>query len=371
MPDGLSRRDFIRVAAGAGLGALALSQVAAARTFPVSDHEALAYEKLADKQVVCLLCPRECSVADGKRGYCEVRENQGGVYKSLVYGRVCTAHVDPIEKKPFFHFLPGTMAYSLATAGCNLDCQFCQNWEISQARPEDIESEYVPPAEVVARARRYECRSIAFTYSEPTVFYEYMLDTARAGKEAGIPGVSVTNGFIQAEPMKRLCEVLGAVKVDLKGFTEEFYRRYTLSRLKPVLDTIELVKAQGMHLELVTLLIPTLNDSEAEVRELSRWVVKNLGPDVPMHFTRFYPLYKMTNLPATPAATLDRAREIAASEGVHYAYVGNLPGDKYESTYCHSCGKMIVERYSVSVQAVHVKDGKCEYCGTAIPGVWK
>jgi len=373
----LSRRDFIRLSAlgaGAGLCPLVAAPVAAGQEAPagrLSDHEALAYEKLGDGQVQCHLCPRECIVPDGMRGVCRVRENRGGVYRTLVYGRVCAAHVDPIEKKPLFHFLPGTTAFSIATAGCNVQCQFCQNWQISQALPEKVDSVPMPPEKVVERARSAGCPTIACTYSEPTVFYELMLDTARAGRKAGIHTVSITNGYIMPEPMKRLCEVLSAVKVDLKGFTEKFYRTYVRGQLRPVLDTLELLVKLGMHTEIVTLLIPGLNDSEAEVKQLSRWVVKNLGPDVPLHFTRFYPAYKMTNLSPTPPATVIRARQIAAAEGVRFAYVGNLPGNKYESTYCPKCGKKLIERFGYYVGTVHIEDGKCAYCGEPIPGVWK
>jgi len=364
----------MRIAAGAGLCPLALggcSGEADGAAGEAGVREALAYEKLNGGDVVCMLCPHQCTVSDGQRGLCGVRENQGGTYNTLVYGRVCAAHVDPIEKKPLFHFLPGTKAFSVATPGCNVECQFCQNWQISQARPEDIRTEYMSPTDTVAQAQRYKCPTIAFTYTEPTVFYEYVLDTARAGKEAGVHCVNISNGFIQAEPMKRLCEVLAAVKIDLKAFTEDFYRRYVRGRLRPVLDTLELLKKQEKHFEIVTLLIPGLNDAEDEVRGLSKWVVKNLGPDVPLHFTRFHPAYKMTNLAPTPPATIVRAREIAASEGVHYAYVGNLPGHDYENTRCHACGKLLVKRYSFYVEEVHVKAGKCEYCAQPIPGVWE
>lgn len=362
----------MRLAAGAGatLCSLPLGCSAnAAEPTKLSDHEALAYEKLRGNMVRCLLCPHQCIVGNGGRGLCGVRENQGGVYKTLVYGRPCSAIPDPIEKKPLFHFLPGTRAFSIATAGCNVECQFCQNWDISQALPEDLKPYDMLPKKVVDLARRYNCRSIAYTYSEPTIFYEYMLDTASEGKQAGLHSVSITNGFIQAEPMKRLCEVLSAVKVDLKAFTEEFYRTYVRGELKPVLQTLELVKELGMHLELVTLLIPGLNDSEDEIKGLSRWVVTNLGPDVPLHFSRFHPAYKMTNLAKTPERTVIRAREIAVSEGVHYAYVGNLRHE-YESTFCHSCGKKIIPRYGYHVGEVHITDGKCKYCNTPIPGVW-
>jgi pyruvate formate lyase activating enzyme len=367
---GLNRRDFIRAGAGAALSALPLGCGRAAADTAVSDHEALQYEKLDGRRVRCTLCPRECIVPDGGRGYCEVRQNQGGVYKTLVYGRVCAAHVDPIEKKPLFHFLPAARAFSVATAGCNVECQFCQNWDISQRRPEDVRSEELGPRRTVEAARRHGCPVIAFTYSEPTVFYEYVLDTAHEARGAGLHPVSITNGFIRAEPMKRLCEVLSAVKIDLKAFSEEFYREHVYGQLRPVLDTIVLLKEQGMHTELVTLLIPGLNDGEDEVREMSRWVVENLGPDVPMHFSRFHPAYKMTNLNRTPASTVVRARQIAAAEGVRYAYTGNLPGHEYENTFCHHCGERVVERYGYVVGEVSIEDGKCAHCGAAIPGVW-
>jgi pyruvate formate lyase activating enzyme len=366
----ISRRHFVRIAAGAGLCGLPLVRAARARGVEVSDHEALFYEKLEGGRVKCALCPWECTVPDGRRGNCNVRENQGGVYRSLVYGRVCAAHVDPIEKKPLFHFLPGTQAFSIATAGCNVECQFCQNWDISQALPEDLPATRMSPDQVVAAAQEAGSKTIAFTYSEPTIFYEFMLDTATAAKKAGVHAVTISNGFIRREPMERLCEVISAIKIDLKGFTEEFYKKQVRGELKPVLETIKAIHGKGVHLELVTLLIPGLNDSEKEVRELSRWVVDNVGPDVPAHFSRFHPAYKMTNLPQTPKQTVIRAREVAVDEGVHYAYVGNMSGHPYESTYCHACGKKLIERYAFYSGKPEIKDGKCAFCGAAVPGVW-
>ncbi len=363
---------------GAGAAASALSARAAPGidTSPeahprLSDHEALAYEKLPGKKVHCTLCPRECVVADRERGFCGVRENRGGIYKTLVYARPCALHKDPIEKKPLFHFLPGTYAFSIATAGCNVECQFCQNWRISQFRPEEVDSTYCPPATVADLAERTGCESIAYTYSEPVIFYEYMLDCAREGNRRGRRSVMISNGAICPEPLKTLCKELAAVKVDLKAFTEEFYRRYVRGELKPVLKAIELLKQLEMHLELVVLLIPGLNDGAEEIREMARWVVKNLGPDVPMHFSRFQPAYKMTNLSPTPVRTLERARETAVAEGVHYAYVGNVPGHRYGHTYCHNCGEKIIARYGNRVLSTSIPQGRCEFCGAAIPGVWK
>jgi pyruvate formate lyase activating enzyme len=359
--------------AGAGVAACPLafaSRAHAASSKALSNREAMHYEKIGGNRVICHVCPNECLVKNGERGACGVRANHDGTYRTLVYGRPCAVHVDPIEKKPLFHFMPGTRAYSLATAGCNVECLFCQNWQISQALPEDVFSEDMPPGQVVENVRRADCSTIAFTYSEPTVFFEYVLDTARAAREAGLHAVTISNGFIQADPLKELCEVLSAYKVDLKAFREEFYRDIVRGELKPVLDTIVLLREQGMHTELVTLLIPGLNDSDEEIRDLSRWVVAEVGPDVPLHFSRFQPMYKMKNRPRTPAATVIRARDIAVAEGVHYAYVGNLPGHEYESTFCHSCGRMIIERMGYYVAAVRVKDGKCAYCDATIPGVW-
>lgn len=366
----MSRRGFVRVAAGAGLCALPLVGAARALGAQVSDHEALFYEKLAGGRVKCALCPWQCTVPDGRRGLCGVRENQAGVYRSLVYGRVCAAHVDPIEKKPLFHFLPGTKAFSIATAGCNVECQFCQNWDISQALPENLPSRGLSPEQVVEATRQSGSKTIAFTYSEPTIFYEFMLDTCRAAKDAGVRTVSISNGFIRREPMERLCEVISGIKIDLKGFTEEFYRKHVRGQLKPVLETIKTIHEQGVHLELVTLLIPGLNDSEGEVRDLSRWVVENVGRNVPVHFTRFHPAYKMTNLPRTPKQTVIRAREIAADEGVRYAYVGNMSGHPYESTYCPSCGTKLIERYGFYCGEPAIEDGKCASCGAEVHGIW-
>ena len=337
----------------------------------LSDHEALAYEKLEDRRVRCLLCPWKCEVADGQRGACGVRENQGGVYKTLVYAYLCTRHVDPIEKKPFFHFLPGTRSFSIATVGCNVECKFCQNWQISQARPEQVRPIYAPPVRVARLARQANCRSIAHTYSEPTISYEYMLDCAREAKKLSLHGVMVSNGFINPAPMKELCKVLSAVKIDLKSFSEQFYRKYVGGQLKPVLRTLELLRSLAMHTEIVTLLIPGLNDSRAEIKAMSKWIRKTLGPDVPLHFSRFHPAYRMTNLSPTPVSTLERAHTIAREEGIHYVYVGNVPGHRHESTFCHGCGKEIISRYGYHIGETHLKDGKCAFCGSAIPGVWE
>ena len=333
-------------------------------------REARFYEKLPYKKIKCRLCPRECVIDDRERGYCGVRENRGGTYYTLVHSRVVTAHIDPIEKKPLFHFLPGTIAFSIATAGCNVNCKMCQNWEISQVRPEQVRSSYAPPQKVAELAQTNKCPSIAYTYSEPVIFYEYVADCADAGHALGTKSVVITGGFIQQDPLEKLCRQVDAIKVDLKAYSEKFYKEVVNGQLKPVLDALVTIRKHGVWNEIVYLVIPTLNDSDAEFKGLSRWVKSELGPDVPVHFTRFYPEYLLKNLPPTPVETLERGKAIADAEGLHYVYIGNVPGHPAENTYCPNCHKMIVERTGFTISAVRIHKGKCQYCRHPIPGVW-
>jgi pyruvate formate lyase activating enzyme len=332
--------------------------------------EARHYQKLPDKMVRCKLCPRECVVPPGERGYCRVRENRGGTYYSLVHSRVVAAHIDPVEKKPFFHFLPGSLAFSVATAGCNVNCKFCQNWEISQARPEDLRSVKLLPKDLAARARQSGCPLLAYTYSEPTVFNEYVVDSAEAGHAVGLRSVVVSNGFIQQEPLKKLCRSVDAIKTDVKAFSEKYYREVVRGELRPVLDTVVTVRKHGTWSEIVYLVVPTLNDSDAEFRGLARWIKSELGPEMPVHFTRFYPLYLLKNLPPTPVETLERAKAVADAEGLQYVYIGNVPGHPGENTYCPKCRRLLIERAGFTIRQMHVREGKCESCKHAIPGVW-
>ena len=332
--------------------------------------EAKFFEKLPFKKIKCKLCPRECVIDDRERGYCGARENRGGTYYTLVHSRVCTAHVDPIEKKPLFHFRPGTMAFSVATAGCNVNCKMCQNWEISQVRPEQVPSNYLPPRDLAALARQYDCVSIAYTYSEPVVFYEYVKDGAEAGRAMGVRNVVITGGYIQQGPLKEWCKVVDAIKVDLKAFSEKFYKEVVNGELKPVLETLVTIRKQGTWTEIVYLVIPTLNDGDQEFRALAKWIKSNLGPDVPVHFTRFHPEYLLTNLPPTPIESLERAKGIADAEGLHYVYIGNVPGHPAESTYCPRCRRVIIERLGYIIKQTHMKKGRCGYCQQIIPGVW-
>jgi len=331
--------------------------------------EARHWETLPTGEIQCHLCPNECEVKPGERGTCRVRENQNGDYKTLVYGRVASLNVDPIEKKPLFHFLPGKTALSLATAGCNINCQFCQNWQISQSLPEDLEAALVSPERMAALAHNKHIPVIAYTYSEPVISFENMIDTARAARPLGVRSVMISNGYIQAKPMLELCEALDAIKIDFKGFNPTFYRDTCRGELKPVLETLQLVRRKGKWLEIVCLIIPTLNDSPAECKRMCRWIVENLGPDVPVHFTRFHPNYKLENLPPTPTKTLERNREIARKAGIRFPYVGNVPGHKFENTFCPECETMIISRYGFVAKST-LEDGACPHCSTKIPGVW-
>jgi len=382
----VTRRQFLKTCA-LGTCALCLPAVAqGAEPRPPAPQlggvfylkEASYYEKLENLRVRCTLCPNLCEVGDQERGYCGVRENRGGKYYTLVYGNPCSGYdgglPDPVEKKPLFHFLPGTRAYSIATAGCNVECKFCQNWSISQRRPEQTRNFDMPPARVAANAAKYRCRSVAFTYSEPVVFYEYMRDTAVAARKRGVRSLMISNGYIEPKPMRELCGHLSAVKIDLKAFTEAFYKQMVNGKLKPVLDTLELLKAEKMWFEIVYLVIPTHNDDLGDIEKMANWIRRRLGPDVPVHFTRFHPTYKLRNLPPTPVSTVEAARTISLKQGLHYVYVGNVPhgrdGHPGESTYCHHCGRRVVHRIGYLVREVKIEAGKCSFCGTPIPGVW-
>ncbi len=321
--------------------------------------------------IKCLLCAQGCLIRQGGRGKCRTRINVAGELRTLSYGRPVAVHIDPIEKKPFYHFLPGRQAFSLATAGCPLSCKFCQNWEISQARPEDKDTTYVPPERIVHAASARQAPIIAFTYNEPTVFTEYLTDIARLARTQGQRAVLISCGFMTQDPLAEMCECLDAIKIDLKGFSERFYREVSGAELQPVLRSIKQVARSGRHLELVNLVVPTLNDDETMLTELAKWVMGEVGPEVPVHFTRFHPDYQLLNLPPTPVATLERARDIARDQGLHYAYVGNVPGHPGNQTYCPGCGQVVIERQGFFVSTVAVTGGACDHCGHAIAGVWQ
>jgi len=367
----LSRRDFIKET-GCALAGGCLAPAASLRAASETANlvEARYYEKLDNRKIRCKLCPRECVIDDLERGYCGVRENHGGSYYTLIYGKPCTAHIDPIEKKPLFHFLPGTSAFSLATVGCNVVCKFCQNWEISQATPDQVASFDLSPAQAADLAKNKQCASIAYTYTEPVIFTEYMYDCAVAGRRRGVRSVMISNGYINAKPMQDLCGVLDAVKIDLKAFTERFYKELVAGELRPVLDTLVLLKKENIWFEIVYLVIPGQNDDPKELQLLCQWIYKELGPDTPLHFTRFHPQYRLTNLPPTPLKTLRQARKIGLDNGLSFVYTGNVPGDEGENTFCPNCGNIVVQRFGYSIGDINIKNGRCTQCNAKIAGVW-
>jgi pyruvate formate lyase activating enzyme len=333
-------------------------------------HEAMFYEPLSDGKVKCKLCPRGCIVPPGGRGYCRVRENKGGKLFSMVYGKACTKNCDPIEKKPFFHVLPGSKSFSIATAGCNFACLFCQNWDISQATPESFDVQESLPQQIVEEAMAAKAKSIAYTYAEPVVFYEYMLECTRLARKEKLANVMVSNGFIREEPLRNLLKELTAIKIDFKAFTDSFYEKVCEGELESVKKTLKVIAETKVWLEVVVLLIPTLNDSQEEIKRMSGWLAREIGTHVPLHFSRFTPMYKLRNLPRTPIETLHKAREIAMQEGMQFVYIGNVPGEEGENTFCPSCKKILIRRFGYSILESKIQNGKCAYCNAVIPGVW-
>jgi pyruvate formate lyase activating enzyme len=330
------------------------------------------YEKLDDKRVNCNLCSHRCSqIADTKRGICGVRENRDGTLYSLVYGKTVARSVDPIEKKPLFNFLPGSSAYSIATVGCNFRCDNCQNYDISQLPKEQgaIVGADVYPEEIVLAAKLSNCQSIAYTYSEPTIFFEYALDIAKHAKEEGIRNVFVTNGYITPEALKEISPYLDAANIDLKSFSDDFYRKRCGAHLEPVLDSIRLYKKLGIWTEITTLIIPTLNDSEEELRKIAEFI-SEVGKDTPWHISQFYPTYKLMNLPQTPVEALRKAREIGQEAGLKYVYEGNVRGEEGENTYCPNCQKLLIRRLGYRIHENKITNSKCSYCGTEIDGLY-
>ena len=330
------------------------------------------WHRLPDGRVQCDLCPRECRLHEGQRGMCFVRARQGDQVVLTSYGRSSGFCVDPIEKKPLNHFLPGSSVFSFGTAGCNLACRFCQNWDISKSREQDTLADAASPEAIAATAQRLGCASVAFTYNDPVIFAEYAMDTADACHALGIRTVAVTAGYINPEPRAEFFRHMDAANVDLKGFTEAFYQDLCAARLAPVLDTLRhLVRETDVWVEITTLLIPGRNDSDGEIDAMTRWIAGELGPDVPLHFTAFHPDFRMLDVPPTPAATLTRAREIALANGVRYVYTGNVHDRRGQSTYCHGCGAQLIERdwYELGTYRV-TDDGRCGNCGVVIPGVF-
>ncbi len=333
-------------------------------------HEALFYKKLPNKKVQCTLCPKHCVIDINARGDCRARKNIEGKLISLVYAKPCSVAIDPIEKKPLFHFLPATSAFSIGTAGCNLHCMWCQNWEISQSNPEDIPCRELEPETVVQNALDSGCKTIAYTYTEPTIFYEYVLDTAKIARKNKIKNVMVTSAFINQEPLKKLYKYIDGANIDFKGFTEEFYKKYCFATLKPVLEAIKTIHNMKVWVELTNLVIPTLNDDLNQIKKMGEWIKTNVGVDVPLHFSAFYPCYKLLNIPRTSPEILLKARDVALKTGLNYVYVGNVQTKQAENTYCPKCKELLIERTGFSIVKNNLKDGKCPSCKTTIAGIW-
>ncbi|OGP93453.1 MAG: AmmeMemoRadiSam system radical SAM enzyme [Deltaproteobacteria bacterium RBG_16_54_18] len=334
--------------------------------------EAYLYEKQEGTKVRCFLCSHRCLIAAGKRGICNVRENKDGILYTLVYEKLISANVDPIEKKPFFHFLPGSTAFSVATMGCNFHCLHCQNYEISQMPREtsEIPGKRVSADEIVSLALQNNCASISYTYTEPTIFFEYAYDTAVIARQKGIKNNFVTNGYMTAEALAMVTPYLDGANVDLKAFSEEFYKKICGARLQPVLDMIAAMHTAGIWVEVTTLLIPTLNDGVDSLRDTARFLV-SVSPDIPWHISAFYPTYQMLDKPRTAPEIISRARKIGMEEGLHYVYSGNIPGDEGENTSCYHCHKLLIRRRGYRIAENNLKTGACPYCGTPISGVWQ
>jgi pyruvate formate lyase activating enzyme len=325
-------------------------------------------------RVHCRLCNFHCAIGEGKLGHCHVRKNIGGTLYSLNYGKLCAANPDPIEKKPLYHFQPGSRSFSIAAVGCNFRCEFCQNWQISQAVVEtgQFDGQYIPPETIVDAAIRYGCKSIAYTYTEPTIFMELAADCAKIAKEKGLKNVFVSNGYQTRETIDFVSDWLDAINVDLKAFSEDYYSRLCKAKLQPVLDTIEYIaKHTNIWMETTTLLLPNENDSEDELKRLTEFLVTKAGSDFPWHVSRFYPQYKYNNSIPTPPASLLRACEIGKQAGLRYVYTGNVPGTKQESTYCYNCNTLLIERVGYNITSNKIKDSLCPRCDTKIAGHWE
>lgn len=328
------------------------------------------FKPLENGVVLCTLCPNRCRLSPGDRSVCRSRVNLDGTLFSLAYGNACSANADPIEKKPLYHFLPASRTFSIAAAGCNFRCLNCQNWEISQRRPEDVRHVDLFPEAVVQAASESRCQSIAYTYSEPTTFYEYMFDTARIAKARGIYNLWISNGYINPEPLSALCRVVDAANVNLKSISDDIYRRLNGGRLRPIQETFRTLHREKVHFEMTHLVVPGYGDQPDMIRRMCAWILESLGPDHPLHFLRFFPRYRLDRLAPTPVDTLIRFRELAMAEGIHYVYLGNVPGHEGNHTFCHNCRKMLVERQGYHISRQLIAAGRCPYCKTPIPGVW-
>ena len=336
----------------------------------MEQREALFYKRVKDNILQCELCPRYCIIKEDEIGNCGVRKNINGKLYSLVYGKPVSVNIDPIEKKPLYHFLPGSKSFSIGTVGCNFHCLNCQNWEISQAKFDEDTSIDLPPKKVVEQAIKHKCKSISYTYTEPTVFYEYMLDATKLAKKKNIKNVIVSNGFINEKPLLELCKYIDAANIDLKAFDDNFYKKICEARLEPVLNTLKILYKKNIWLEITNLLIPKLNDKDKQIKELCLWIKENLDENIPLHFSRFFPMYKAKDFQATSFESLKNAYVIAKDVGLKYVYLGNIASN-YENTYCPNCNALLIERSSFLINKINIKNNVCSKCNKKIVGIWK
>ncbi len=329
--------------------------------------EAYLYRKLSDNKVQCLICPRKCVISEGKRGFCQTKENRDGKLYTLIYGELTALACDPIEKKPLFHFYPGSITFSISTAGCSFKCPWCQNWEISQVKPEEAVTTHYEPEDIVGFARKYKCNSISYTYNEPIIWFDFVLDTAKIAKKEGLMNILVTNGYISMDALSELIKYIDAANVDVKAWSKKVYLEYCKAELEPVLNACEELKSKKVHVEVTYLIIPKINDENEQIVKFAKWVYDKLGPETPVHFSRFFPHYKMIHIPPTPVEVLERARRIALDEGLYYVYIGNVPGHEGEHTYCPKCGEPVITRFGFSITSHSLtKNNKCSKCGREI-----
>jgi pyruvate formate lyase activating enzyme len=370
----ISKRNFIKKCFAVSAGAVCFPQMALNGGLYPDDKEI--YRRLAMFQeetprgTMCRICPNECVLKEGEVSKCNNRVVNNSKLFTMAYGNPCSANIDPVEKKPLYHFLPGSRAYSIATAGCNLACLNCQNWTISQTGPDKTRNFDLMPEKVVEEAIKSRSRSIAYTYSEPTTFYEYTLETASLAKKASIKNIVKSNGYINQEPLRKLCPVIDAANIDLKSFNESTYLRLSGGKLQPVLDSLKIYRDEGVWLEITNLVVPGWTDSLEEIRKMCKWLNDNGFRDTPLHFSRFYPTYKLQQLPPTPVELLRSAAKIAAEEGLRYIYTGNVPGNEISDTKCPSCGITLVTRQGYTITGNLISGGKCSKCGSSVPGVW-
>jgi pyruvate formate lyase activating enzyme len=369
----ISKREFLKktLAVSAGLMCFPYKTIINANPAAGSENGKLAlFQEESARGIMCRICPNECVLKEGELSKCNNRIVRNSKLYTLAFGNPCTVAVDPVEKKPLYHFLPGSKALSIATAGCNLVCLNCQNWSISQTSPERTRNIDLMPKRVVEECGINKCSSIAYTYSEPITFYEYVFETATIARKEGVKNIFKSNGYINPEPLKKLCGVIDAANIDLKAFSESTYLKLTGGKLQPVLDSLKIFKEMGVWLEITSLIVPGWTDNESDIIKMCKWLSENGFKETPLHFSRFYPIYKLEQLPPTPVEILEKAYKIATEEGLKYVYTGNVPGNEIADTHCPSCNAVVVERQGFRVASNLIKDGKCSKCGSSVAGVW-